>query len=51
MKTKIENDIVKKIDLDARVDYDTARCLMFMGMERGKAVFAGMTSSSKNYYE
>ena len=35
MKTKIENNIVKKIDLDARVDYDTARCLMLMGMPQG----------------
>lgn len=50
MKT-MNNNIVKKIDLDARVDYDTARCLMLMGMEQGKAVFAGVISSSKNYYE
>ena len=28
MKTIMENNIVKKIDLNARVDYDTARCLM-----------------------
>ena len=35
MKTKMENNIVKKIDLDARVDYDTARCLMLMGMPQG----------------
>ena len=31
----MENNIVKKIDLDARVDYDTARCLMLMGMPQG----------------
>ena len=31
MKT-MNNNIIKKIDLDARVDYDTARCLMLMGM-------------------
>ena len=31
MKT-MNNNIIKKIDLNARVDYDTARCLMFMGM-------------------
>ena len=35
MKIKMENNIVKKIDLDARVDYDTARCLMLMGMPQG----------------
>ena len=35
MKTIMENNIVKKIDLDARVDYDTARCLMLMGMPQG----------------
>ena len=35
MKTKMENNIVKKIDLDARVDYDTARCLMLMGIPQG----------------
>ena len=35
MKTIMGNDIVKKIDLDARVDYDTARCLMLMGMPQG----------------
>ena len=29
MKT---NNIINKIDLNARVDYDTARCLMLMGM-------------------
>ena len=29
------NNIIKKIDLDARVDYDTARCLMLMGMPQG----------------
>lgn len=34
MKT-MNNNIVKKIDLDARVDYDTARCLMLMGMPQG----------------
>ena len=31
----MNNNIVKKIDLDARVDYDTARCLMLMGMPQG----------------
>ena len=31
----MENNIVKKIDLDARVDYDTARCLMLMGIPQG----------------
>ena len=31
MKT-MNNNIIKKIDLNARVDYDTARCLMLMGM-------------------
>lgn len=50
MKT-MNNNIIKKIDLDARVDYDTARCLMLMGMPQGKAVFAGVTSSGENYYE
>lgn len=35
MKTIMENNIVKKIDLDARVDYDTARCLMLIGMPQG----------------
>ena len=45
------NNIIKKIDLDARVDYDTARCLMLMGMPQGKAVLAGVTSSGENYYE
>lgn len=42
---------VKKIDLNARVDYDTARCLMLMGMPQGKAVLTGVTSSGKDYYE
>ena len=50
MKT-MNNNIIKKIDLDARVDYDTARCLMLMGMSQGKAVLAGVTSTSKDYYE
>ena len=50
MKTMNDN-IVKKIDLNARVDYDTARCLMLMGMPQGKAVFVGVTSSSENHYE
>ena len=50
MKT-MNNNIIKKIDLDARVDYDTARCLMLMGMPQGKAVFAGVTSSGENHYE
>ena len=49
MKT-IDN-IIKKIDLNARVDYDTARCLMLMGMPQGKAVLAGVTSSGENHYE
>ena len=49
MKT-IDN-IIKKIDLNARVDYDTARCLMLMGMPQGKTVLAGVTSSCENYYE
>lgn len=48
---KTTNNIINKIDLDARVDYDTARCLMFMGMPQGKAVLAGVTSSCENYYE
>ena len=48
---KTINNIIKKIDLDARVDYDTARCLMLMGMPQGKAVLAGVTSSCENYYE
>ena len=42
---------IKKIDLNARVDYDTARCLMLMGMPQGKAVLAGVTSSGENHYE
>ena len=50
MKT-MNNNIIKKIDLNARVDYDTARCLMLMGMPQGKAVLAGVTSTSKDYYE
>ena len=49
MKT-IDNNI-KKIDLNARVDYDTARCLMLMGMPQGKAVLDGVTSSGENHYE
>ena len=48
MKT---NNIIKKIDLNARVDYDTARCLMLMGMSQGKAVLVGVTSSGENHYE
>ena len=48
---KTMNNIIKKIDLEARVDYDTARCLMLMGMPQGKAVLAGVTSSCENYYE
>ena len=48
---KTINNIIKKIDLDARVDYDTARCLMLMGMPQGKAVLGGVTSSGENYYE
>lgn len=50
MKT-MYNNIIKKIDLDARVDYDTARCLMLMGMPQGKAVLTGVTSTGKDYYE
>ena len=50
MKTMNDN-IIKKIDLNARVDYDTARCLMLMGMPQGKAVLAGVTSTGKDYYE
>ena len=50
MKT-MNNNIIKKIDLNARVDYDTARCLMLMGMPQGKAVLAGVTSSCENHYE
>ena len=50
MKT-MNNNIIKKIDLNARVDYDTARCLMLMGMPQGKAVLAGVTSTGKDYYE
>ena len=42
---------IKKIDLNARVDYDTARCLMLMGMPQGKAVLGGVTSSAENHYE
>ena len=45
------NNIIKKIDLDARVDYDTARCLMLMGMPHGKAVLAWVTSSGEKHYE
>ena len=48
---KTMNNIIKKIDLNARVDYDTARCLMLMGMPQGKAVLAGVTSYSENHYE
>ena len=48
---KTINNIIKKIDLDARVDYDTARCLMLMGMPQGKAVLGGVTSSGENHYE
>ena len=48
---KTMNNIIKKIDLNARVDYDTARCLMLMGMPQGKAVLTGVTSSGKDYYE
>ena len=48
---KTTNNIIKKIDLDARVDYDTARCLMLMGMAQGKAVLSGVTSTGKDYYE
>ena len=48
---KTMNNIIKKIDLDARVDYDTARCLMLMGMPQGKAAIGGVTSSSENHYE
>ena len=50
MKT-MNNNIIEKIDLNARVDYDTARCLMLMGMAQGKAVLAGVTSSGENHYE
>ena len=49
MKTMDNN--IKKIDLNARVDYDTARCLMLMGMPQGKAVLGGVTSSGENHYE
>ena len=35
---KTINNIIKKIDLDARVDYDTARCLMLMGMSQGQVL-------------
>ena len=48
MKT---NNIIKKIDLNARVNYDTARCLMLMGMPQGKAVLVEVTSSGENHYE
>ena len=48
---KTINNIIKKIDLNARVDYDTARCLMLMGMPQGKGVLAGVTSSGENHYE
>ena len=50
MKT-MNNNIIKKIDLNARVDYDTARCLMLMGMPQGKAVLTGVTSSGEKHYE
>ena len=50
MKTTM-NNIIKKIDLNARVDYDTARCLMLMGMSQGKAVLVGVISSGENHYE
>ena len=42
---------IKKINLNARVDYDTARCLMLMGMPQGKAVLVEVTSSGENHYE
>ena len=48
---KTINNIIKKIDLNARVDYDTARYLMLMGMPQGKAVLSGVTSTGKDYYE
>ena len=48
---KTINNIIKKIDLNARVDYDTARCLMLMGMAQGKAVLTWVTSSGENHYE
>ena len=48
---KTINNIIKKIDLNARVDYDTARCLMLMGMPQGKAVLIWVTSSIENHYE
>lgn len=48
---KTINNIIKKIDLNAHVDYDTARCLMLMGMPQGKAVLVGVTSSGENHYE
>ena len=47
----MNNNIIKKIDLNARVDYDTARCLMLMGMPQGKAVLTGVTSTGEDYYE
>ena len=50
MKT-MNNTIIKKIVLSARVDYDTARCLVLMGMPQGKAVLAGVTSSGEHHYE
>ena len=50
MKT-MNNNIIEKIDLNARVDYDTARCLMLMGMPQGKAVLAWVTSSGENHYK
>ena len=40
-----------KIDLNARVDYDTSRCLMLMGMPQGKAFLAWVTSSGEKHYE
>ena len=48
---KTINNIIKKIDLNARVDYDTARCLMLMGMPQGKGVLVEVTSSGENHYE
>ena len=46
MKT-INNNVIKKIDLDARVDYDTARCLMLMGMPQGVVEEAARLNDEK----
>ena len=44
---KTINNIIKKIDLNARVDYDTARCLMLMGMPQGVVEEAARLNDEK----